>query len=407
MTVLMRAPQLLLVFACIVWALSLVWLIAICCLWSRIALAIALNEVASDFLRHTPHVIFVPMIQALIGIAYVIFWAFCASFILSKVPKDYTPTKAFSSYSIAYGTHDDPGECTNKWPTGYVWRYEGDNTSTTDPCSGNLGDTTGITPHCWRCTPPRYIFGFPFAWAFFSLLWNNAFLIAAGQLVIAGACSVWFFAVHGTKNKVRSVSTGVKYCFRFHMGTLAFGSFIIAVVQFIRYLITYYQKQMEQMKNRIAAFILKITAYLIWCLEKCLKFLTKNAYIQVAIKGTNFCTSAKNAFFLITRNAVRFGLLSILGGVIHFIGVGAIIIMTCFIGYFILTAMHPEVSVVVPMFIFFCISYVVAKLFMTVFHMAVDSMLQCFIEVEEDKDVPHGGRDFVPGPLRTMIQGKE
>ena len=38
----------------------------------------------------------------------------------------------------------------------------------------------------------------------------------------------------------------------------------------------------------------------------------RNAYIQIALMGTNFCTSAKNAFFLILRNAFRFGTVAIL-----------------------------------------------------------------------------------------------
>uniref|UniRef100_A0A1I8F751 Choline transporter-like protein n=1 Tax=Macrostomum lignano TaxID=282301 RepID=A0A1I8F751_9PLAT len=39
-----------------------------------------------------------------------------------------------------------------------------------------------------------------------------------------------------------------------------------------------------------------------------LKFISKNAYIMVAIYGRNFCLSAKDAFFLILlRNIVRVG----------------------------------------------------------------------------------------------------
>ena len=34
--------------------------------------------------------------------------------------------------------------------------------------------------------------------------------------------------------------------FRYHLGSLAFGSFIIAVIQFIRYLMKYYEKLARQ-----------------------------------------------------------------------------------------------------------------------------------------------------------------
>ena len=42
-----------------------------------------------------------------------------------------------------------------------------------------------------------------------------------------------------------------------------------------------------------------------WCLEKFMKFINRNAYILTAINGTNFCSSAKEAFGLILRNCVR------------------------------------------------------------------------------------------------------
>ena len=53
-----------------------------------------------------------------------------------------------------------------------------------------------------------------------------------------------------------------------------------------------------------------------WCLEKFMKFLNRNAYIMCAVSGKNFCTSAKEAFFLLLRNAAR---LAVLTGVVNFL----------------------------------------------------------------------------------------
>jgi choline transporter-like protein 2/4/5 len=39
-----------------------------------------------------------------------------------------------------------------------------------------------------------------------------------------------------------------------------------------------------------------------WCFEKIVKFISKNAYIMVAMKGKNFCRSTKAAFLLILAN---------------------------------------------------------------------------------------------------------
>ena len=37
----------------------------------------------------------------------------------SQVPADYSPTTAYATYAEAYGTSNETGACTNKWPTGF------------------------------------------------------------------------------------------------------------------------------------------------------------------------------------------------------------------------------------------------------------------------------------------------
>merc|ERR1712216_431759 len=112
---------------------------------------------------------------------------------------------------------------------------------------------------------------------------------------------------------------------------------IIAIVMWIRYFMMYLEKQAEAQQNTVMKYVLKCVQCCIYCFEKCLKFLTKNAYIQIAILGTNFCQSAKNAFKIIAANALRFGVVSGLGSIIHYIGLVAIMAGTCAIGYYVLT----------------------------------------------------------------------
>lgn len=58
----------------------------------------------------------------------------------------------------------------------------------------------------------------------------------------------------------------------------------------------------------------------LWCLEKCMKFLNKNAYIQTAIFGYSFCTAAKKAFFLIARNIMRVMAVGVVSEVVLILG---------------------------------------------------------------------------------------
>ena len=60
-----------------------------------------------------------------------------------------------------------------------------------------------------------------------------------------------------------------------------------------------------------------------------MRFINRNAYIMCAIKSTNFCVSAKDAFNLLMRNIVR---VVVLNNVVSFLLlIGKLVIMVNFI----------------------------------------------------------------------------
>jgi len=337
-------------------------------------------------------IILLPVFQALFSALWTLVWCFSAAFLLSQVPADRVPSTTFVSYAEAYGTSTVAGKCTGEWPQGMVWKDE-------ENCVQNDDGVFG----CWKCAPPRFAFDWRFWVSYFVFLWNQALNIAVGQCVLAGSVGVWFFTANQEKGSKPSIRTALKHAFRYHLGSLAFGSFIIAVIQLIRTLMKYYEQQAKAQKNRIVVIILKVCQCIMWCLEKCVQYLNKNAYIQIALMGTNFCTSAKKAFFLILRNAVRFGVVAILGGVIEKIGLFFITGVTAGLGYMIFSAMYPDLSPVVPVIIYVMLGYVVARLFTSVFSMAVDTTLQCFLACEEMELAVAGPEGFVPGPLEGWL----
>jgi len=365
----------------VVWALGGLWLLVILCFINRIRLAIALNKVAAVFVAAHPTVLLVPVFQAIVAILWCTLWFYGASFLLSQVPDNYTPKGAYATYAEAYGTESPcstfeygdhctaiPGACIDKWPSGGVWR---------DPDCDIQGNTT----KCWRCSQPRYTMDWRFGVSFFVFLWNNAFNVALGQTLIAMAVGLWFFSAN--KSGMPVVLRAVRTVLRYHIGTVAFGSFIVALVEFIRYLMKYFEKQAQMRKNRCVVVLLKAVQCCLWCFEKCLKFLNKNAYIQTALMGTNFCTSARNAFALILRNVLRFGTVAVLGNAIRMIGFLCIMSSTGVVGYILMREMHPDISPFMPVLLFLMMAYVVSKLYMNVFGLAVDTCLQCFLAVEE------------------------
>lgn len=72
------------------------------------------------------------------------------------------------------------------------------------------------------------------------------------------------------------------------------------------------------------------------CFHRFIKFINENAYIQVALTGDNFCTSAVNAFILALKNAATFFITNGVGSLIYFLGKMSICLANTFIGYFMI-----------------------------------------------------------------------
>lgn len=78
------------------------------------------------------------------------------------------------------------------------------------------------------------------------------------------------------------VRTSIYRAFRYHLGSLAFGSLILAIIQFIRVILAYMESQMKKAggnQNAAIKFLLRCLSCYLACFERFIKFLNKNAYI--------------------------------------------------------------------------------------------------------------------------------
>jgi len=363
------------------------YLLLILCLCKRIRLGIAVNKVAAQFVGNNKATLLVPIIQAFLSMVWWTVWIIVVLFTVSKVP-------------------DTARNLTSTWT---------EVTPAIEACGNSSGNVyvrsvTFADPaapvQTYACKEARYSLNGLFFYEFFSLLWVNAFVIACGQCIIAGAVGVWYFTPNTDKGNLgtRAVRSGVFNTLAYHLGTMAFGSLVLAIVQFIKWVMRYLAQQAKQTKNRTMEVICKVLAYVIACFERCIKFLNKNAYVQTALMGTKFCVSAKNAFFLVLRNAARIGVLGGIGGAVNVLGLGLITAATALLGWVLVTNMYDGqlASPIFPLIIFIVIGYVMASLVMNVFALAVDSVLQCFV-ADEELNKASGGAQCTPEQLKSFI----
>lgn len=140
-------------------------------------------------------------------------------------------------------------------------------------------------------------------------------------------------------------------------------------------------------ENPAVKFIVCCTRYLIDCLNRCIKFITKNAYIQVAIRNKSFCPGAWAAFLLILSNAGRFAVMTSIGAVFMILGKLTLISATVLTGYVIIDNVEDIkdnlYSPLLPLILYGVIAYVITSSFLAVYSFSSDVILQCFLLDEE------------------------
>uniref|UniRef100_A0A9J8BEG9 Choline transporter-like protein n=1 Tax=Cyprinus carpio carpio TaxID=630221 RepID=A0A9J8BEG9_CYPCA len=229
----------------------------------------------------------------------------------------------------------------------------------------------------------------------FLFFWCANFVTALGQMTLAGAFASYYWAPNKTKDMPAfPLCASLGRSLRYHTGSLAFGSLILAIVQIIRVLLEYIDHKLKGAQNKFAKFLLCCMKCCFWCLEKFIKFLNRNAYIMVAIYGKNFCRSACDAFFLLMRNVIRVVVLDKVTDFILFLGKLLIVGLVGIFAFFFFSGHTDAFKGTAPSLHYYWVpiltvlvgSYFIAHGFFSVYAMCVDTLFLCFLEDLERND---------------------
>lgn len=133
-------------------------------------------------------------------------------------------------------------------------------------------------------------------------------------MLCATAC-IWYFS-DDRKNLHGTIGIAFSWAFFFHFGTIAFGSFILALIWLIRILLESAKKKAEEEGRN--DFVISCVKCLVECIEGIVQYVTKHAYIETILRGTPFCPSTINAMKLIASNILNIGTLHGMTGLISF-----------------------------------------------------------------------------------------
>jgi solute carrier family 44 protein 1 (choline transporter-like protein)/choline transporter-like protein 2/4/5 len=163
-------------------AVTVGFFVVICCFYTKIRIAIRIMETAADFVTEVCLIVLVPPITTLLISIWVVVWV--PTFIYVWCQGEFAAAENGAIY----------GQVT--------WTEE------------------------TRYSVLVYLFGG---------LWGAAFISACNQFIIASAACIWYFSPRSVDNENdkdvdAAITKSVWRLFRYHLGSLAFGSFLVAVV---------------------------------------------------------------------------------------------------------------------------------------------------------------------------------
>lgn len=337
------------VTAIVCWVVAGVLLLLVLCLISRIKLAAKMIAAAADFITDVPSTLFIPVLLSLVLAVFLVWWLVSFSFL-------------FSVGELRYDEGDLFGDMT--------W-------------------STEVQVGVW--------------FLIFGLLWYLSFLISTNIFVTACLCASWYFQRYD--GNVIGMKTAFKWAWFYHLGTLAFGSLLIALLWLVQLILSYvYQKVKDQ--SAVAGFCLKCGMCFVSCFERLLKYLNKHAYIEVVLRCFNFCGATRKCFEVMTTNFLRFAVLSGVVELFLIFGTILIAVVVAFIGYFLLilygNMRNMEFETIGPITVIFLIAVLVSMFFNEIFEISSDTMLHCYVLDETAKNIQSTRN--CPDKIRRIVE---
>lgn len=239
------------------------------------------------------------------------------------------------------------------------------------------------------------------------LIWISEFILAFQQMTIAGAVVTYYFTRNKSQLPATPILSSMLRAVRYHLGTLAKGSFIITLVKIPRLILMYLHSQLKGKENACARCMLKACVCCLWCLEKCLAYLNQNAYTATAINSTSFCTSAREAFVILVENALRVAAINTVGDFVLFLGKILVVSCTAFAGVLALNYQRDYTVWVLPLLIVCLFAFLVAHCFLSVFENVVDVLFLCFAVDTKYNDGSPGREFYMDKALMEYVENSK
>lgn len=214
---------------------AIIFLLVIVAVREKINIAVAILKEASKALADMPFMVLFPGVTTIGVTVFFVVWAYLFALV-------YTAGGNMDFSFLGVSTNGTSVNATN---------------SSTSLNIGNATLTISFTASSFK----DYMCIFDF----FMLLWINNFIQGIGIMTICGAVVKWYWtkSPKGENMEGNPVLSAYMRTWYFHSGSVAFGAFLIAVVQFIRAVLAYIDSQTKELQE--SNFMMKVRHSIWFC----------------------------------------------------------------------------------------------------------------------------------------------
>lgn len=236
----------------------------------------------------------------------------------------------------------------------------------------------------------------------FGFFWITSFVEYLSRFIIIVGATTYYFNNHRDRQDEEAsaeICYGFTCAYWYHPGSIAMGSFIIAVVRFIKFIFYHLAKQAVKRSgdNPMVKAIAACGMCCLNCIEKICDYLNEAAFCYMAVTGDHFFKAAWNGFLLNMKHGLAFAFANTIAKVFMFIGKVGITVTNCFTLYAIMKYVRGDTeevsSIWGPVIVVGIVSYIAASLFLSLFEEAVMALLTC---VCVDMDMNNGEPVYGP-----------
>lgn len=374
----------------------------LCVLLKRMRFAVQLIEISTRAVAAAPSVLFFPLVPWLLQVLCILFFAMSALLIMSMTASVFKVTKLPDQCTAGCNQFTLNGTCV---PSTF-----------SELCQSSCPQAECSLVSNMRSALIPYLQSYNLL----AVIWVMLFLSAYGDMTVAGVFVAWYWTFDKRQfSRGRSlfssrVLESSNRALRYHIGTMAFGSLLVALVRFVRVILTFVKKKCNQYPNvKLARCVLYSCSCCLWCLDKFLRIINRNAYIMCAINGDGFCTAARKGFSLIMGNVLLVATIDAVCDFIFFltrvlvaigVALGAFYFLESDAVALYLDLILPEVQHRwIPLLTIALGSYFIAGVFISVYSIGIDTIFICFYEDYKQNDGSKERPYYMPHKLMKVM----